>query len=88
LSAGSDGAPSTIFDSILDGSIPSTKVYDNEWVYAFRDISPVAKTHVLIIPKIRDGLVGLSNASETEKDRFIVQLTQSVLHNKFSLFFY
>ncbi|MDM8533432.1 histidine triad nucleotide-binding protein [Clostridiaceae bacterium HSG29] len=40
-----------IFCKIANGDIPSTKVYENEYVYAFRDLEPVAPTHVLIIPK-------------------------------------
>lgn len=41
----------TIFDKILAGEIPSQKVFENEHVYAFRDINPAAPTHVLVIPK-------------------------------------
>ena len=33
------------------GIIPSTKVYEDELVYAFRDIAPQAPTHILVIPK-------------------------------------
>ncbi len=40
-----------IFCNIIEGEIPSSKVYENEYVYAFNDISPVAPVHVLIIPK-------------------------------------
>lgn len=40
-----------IFCNIIKGEIPSVKVYENEHVYAFNDISPVAPVHVLIIPK-------------------------------------
>ena len=40
-----------IFCKIIDGSIPSTKVYEDETVLAFRDIAPQAPTHVLVIPK-------------------------------------
>jgi histidine triad (HIT) family protein len=40
-----------IFCKIVDGEIPSTQVYDDKIVMAFRDINPVAPTHVLIIPK-------------------------------------
>ena len=36
---------------ILRNEIPSEKVYENDHVYAFNDINPQAKTHVLIIPK-------------------------------------
>lgn len=40
-----------IFCNIIKGEIPSVKVYENDYVYAFNDISPVAPVHVLIIPK-------------------------------------
>lgn len=36
---------------IKDGKIPSTKVYEDESVYAFKDINPQAPVHVLVIPK-------------------------------------
>lgn len=41
----------TIFDKILLGEVPSDKVYEDECVYAFRDIAPKAPVHVLVIPK-------------------------------------
>ncbi|MEO9461239.1 MAG: histidine triad nucleotide-binding protein [Marinomonas sp.] len=40
-----------IFAKILRGEIPSTKVYDDEWAYAFEDINPQADIHTLVIPK-------------------------------------
>ena len=40
-----------IFCRIIAGEIPSTKVYEDELVYAFRDINPQAPTHILVIPK-------------------------------------
>ena len=40
-----------LFCKIIAGEIPSAKVYENEWVYAFRDIAPQAPVHVLIVPK-------------------------------------
>ena len=43
----------TIFDKILAREIPADVVYETEDVLAFRDIAPVAPTHVLVIPKIR-----------------------------------
>jgi len=39
-----------IFCKIIAGEIPSTKVYTDDLVTAFRDINPAASTHVLIIP--------------------------------------
>ena len=40
-----------IFCAIAQGEIPSTKVYEDERVLAFRDINPMAPKHVVIIPK-------------------------------------
>lgn len=40
-----------LFCKIIKGEIPSKKVYEDEKVYAFYDISPAAPVHVLIIPK-------------------------------------
>ena len=42
---------SCIFCEIIAGNIPSTRVYENDYVYAFRDINPQAPTHILVIPK-------------------------------------
>ncbi len=40
-----------LFCRIIAGEIPSTKVYEDETVFAFRDINPQAPTHILVIPK-------------------------------------
>ena len=40
-----------IFCKIINGGIPSSKVYENEYVYAFRDINPQAPVHILVVPK-------------------------------------
>ncbi|AEE31319.1 putative histidine triad (HIT) protein [Arabidopsis thaliana] len=55
------GAP-TIFDKIIAKEIPSDIVYEDENVLAFRDINPQAPVHVLVIPKLRDGLTSLGKA--------------------------
>lgn len=49
----------TIFEKILDGSIPSKKVYEDYDTYAFYDVNPIAPVHVLVIPKKK-----LTNVSE------------------------
>ena len=41
-----------LFCKIIAGDIPSTKVYEDETVYAFRDIAPQAPTHILVVPKV------------------------------------
>jgi diadenosine tetraphosphate (Ap4A) HIT family hydrolase len=40
-----------VFAKILRGEIPSTRVYEDEWAYAFPDIRPEAPVHILVIPK-------------------------------------
>ncbi len=40
-----------IFCNIIEGKVPSTLVYENEHVIAFKDINPQAPTHLLIVPK-------------------------------------
>lgn len=40
-----------LFCRIMKGEIPSEKVFENEYVYSFRDINPQAPVHVLVIPK-------------------------------------
>lgn len=44
--------PDCLFCKIIAGDIPSTKVYEDDLVYAFRDINPQAPTHILVIPKV------------------------------------
>ena len=46
-----------LFCKIVAGDIPSTKVYEDETVLAFRDIAPQAPTHILVIPKTHIGSV-------------------------------
>ena len=40
-----------IFCKIIAGEIPSAKVYEDDSIYAFRDINPMAPVHVLVVPK-------------------------------------
>jgi histidine triad (HIT) family protein len=42
----------TIFSKIIEGKIPSYKIAENENFFAFLDINPMAKGHVLVVPKI------------------------------------
>ena len=55
-----------LFCKIIGGAIPSTKVYEDELVYAFRDINPQAPTHVLVVPKAHipscDGITAENSA--------------------------
>ena len=40
-----------LFCKIIAGDIPSAKVYEDEYCYAFRDIAPQAPTHILVVSK-------------------------------------
>ena len=40
-----------IFCKIIKGDIPSAKVYEDDRIYAFRDIAPMEPVHVLVVPK-------------------------------------
>jgi len=52
-----------IFCKIARGEIPSKKVYEDDDVYAFHDINPVAPVHFMLIPKLH--LVSLMEADES-----------------------
>ncbi len=43
--------PDCIFGKIVNGEIPSTKVYESDSVYAFEDANPMMPVHVLLVPK-------------------------------------
>ena len=57
-----------LFCKIVAGQIPSQKVYEDEYTFAFEDIDPKAPTHVLIVPK--EHVIDLKNA--TGKDAEII----------------
>ena len=42
---------SCLFCNIIAGNIPSSKVYEDDAVYAFHDIHPMAPVHILVVPK-------------------------------------
>lgn len=51
-----------IFCKILAGEIPSTVVYEDETVYAFRDIEPQAPVHVVLVPRMHMDSIADENA--------------------------
>ncbi len=56
-----------LFCKIIAGEVPSSRVYEDDAVYAFRDINPMAPVHILIVPKEHlasaDEVTALSSAS-------------------------
>ncbi|MCC8079015.1 MAG: histidine triad nucleotide-binding protein [Oscillospiraceae bacterium] len=54
-----------LFCKIIAGEIPSTKVFENDAVFAFRDINPQAPVHILVIPKEHIGSCADVNAGNS-----------------------
>ena len=48
---------STIFTKIIKGEIPSYKIVEDDKFYAFLDISPLAKGHTLVVPKLETNYI-------------------------------
>lgn len=55
-----------LFCKIIAGDIPSDKIYEDENVYAFRDINPQAALHALIIPKKHIAMINDVNTNDAE----------------------
>ena len=54
-----------LFCKIIKGEVPSSKVYEDDFVYAFKDINPAAPIHILIVPKKHiDCLANISDEDE------------------------
>jgi histidine triad (HIT) family protein len=64
-----------LFCKIIAGEIPSTKVYEDEWVYAFLDIDPQAPFHAVIVPKIH-----IASAAEitVENSHYVSKIFEAV----------
>jgi histidine triad (HIT) family protein len=58
--------PDCIFSRITRGEIPSKKVYEDDFTFAFEDLNPQGPTHVLIIPKKH--IVGLKEAAAEDAE--------------------
>jgi diadenosine tetraphosphate (Ap4A) HIT family hydrolase len=67
---------SNIFARILRGELPSNKVYEDEYAFAFHDIHPLAPTHILVIP--RGPYVSWDDFSEKASDEEIAGLVRAV----------
>ena len=67
-----------IFAKILRGEVSCQKVYENDYVLAFRDINPQKKVHVLVIPK--GEYVDLDDFNSKASDKEIVEVNKAVTH--------
>lgn len=64
-----------LFCEIINGNIPSTKVYEDDMIYAFRDINPVAPVHVLVVPKIHIDCV---NDVTAENSKYVAHIFEKI----------
>jgi histidine triad (HIT) family protein len=70
----------TIFTRIIKGEIPSFKVYEDDRVYAFLDIGPLSRGHVLVVPKEEAvTLDALSDESAGALGRVLPRLCRAVM---------
>jgi len=67
-----------VFAKVLRGEIPSKKVYEDEWAFAFHDIAPQAPLHILVIPK--GAYVSWDDFSERASPEEIAGLVRAVGH--------
>ncbi|WP_138159288.1 histidine triad nucleotide-binding protein [Peptoniphilus catoniae] len=73
-----------LFCKIIAGEIPSDKVYEDDLIYAFKDIDPQAPVHILIVPK--EHIESLDDINESHKDLiFHISLKAKELAAKFGL---
>ncbi|PLS30236.1 histidine triad nucleotide-binding protein [Bifidobacterium margollesii] len=72
-----------LFCKIIAGQIPSTKVYEDDTTYAFKDINPKAKVHVLVVPKRHYGNVAALAKQDPQELSHIVEVAQSIADKEF-----
>lgn len=66
-----------LFCKIINGEIPSNKVYEDEEILAFKDIKPLAPVHILVIPKKH-----ISSANDLkEEDEKVIGKIFTVINN-------
>lgn len=62
-----------IFCKIINGEIPSTKLFENDYVIAIEDINPKAKVHSLVIPKVH-----IESMNELEDEKIMSEILKAV----------
>jgi histidine triad (HIT) family protein len=71
---------STIFSKILSGEIPSHKIYEDDHVFVFLDISPLSRGHTLVIPKeAKPSVDQLSDESAAAIGRVLPRICRAVM---------
>ena len=64
-----------LFCKIIEGVIPSAKVFEDEYVYAFRDIAPMAPVHVLVVPKVH---IASTDDVNAENSAYVARIFEAI----------
>ena len=64
-----------LFCKIIGGEIPSSKVYEDEYVYAFNDINPQTPVHILVVPKTH---VCCADAINAENSVYVAKIFEAI----------
>ena len=64
-----------LFCEIIKGNIPSSKVYEDEYCYAFRDIAPQAPVHVLVVPKMH---IPSADGINAENSKYVSAIFEAI----------
>lgn len=62
-----------IFCKIINGEIPSTRLYENDYVIAIEDINPKAKVHSLVVPKVH-----IDTLNDLEDEKLMSEILKAV----------
>jgi hypothetical protein len=76
----------TIFDKIIDKTIPADIIFEDEKCLAFNDIAPQAPVHFLVIPKVRIAMLEDSEPSDESVSIFFFNINDNRLINFLGLF--
>ncbi len=64
-----------LFCKIIAGDIPSSKVFENEYVFAFKDINPQAPVHILVIPKLH---IASADEISAENSVYVAKIFEAI----------
>ena len=70
-----------LFCKIIKGEIPSKKVYEDDYVYAFYDINPAAPVHVIVIPKMHIESANLVDESNSVCVKYVFEAIPKIAEN-------
>lgn len=64
-----------IFCEIVAGNIPSTKVYEDDMILAFKDINPVAPVHIVVVPKAH---IESANEVSSDSSKYVARIFEKI----------